>query len=224
MENAANRIALTGALDTLPEYSHTNHDRKFYRLMLGGRAPVRRGRSSARAGSGGRTGAGGPVLRRAHRRHRQLRSFNNRAPEGRRLIISVYAETVHHNGRPRAKRGVPRRRRLQAAGLPPDAPRARNLRRDAGGAPPIPAHGLHPLHPLGQKRAGGGRRAAGAKLRVTGRLQSRDYVKVVDGVSQTRTAYELSVTQAESRTPRIFWKKQQLFLKRCNLPGIFSSG
>ena len=34
MENAANRIALTGALDTLPEYSHTNHDRKFYRLML----------------------------------------------------------------------------------------------------------------------------------------------------------------------------------------------
>ena len=37
----------------------------------------------------------------------------------------------------------------------------------------------------------------GAKLHVTGRLQSRDYVKVVDGVSQTRTAYELSVTQAE---------------------------
>ena len=34
MENAANRIALTGALDTLPEYSHTNHDRTFYRLML----------------------------------------------------------------------------------------------------------------------------------------------------------------------------------------------
>ena len=34
MENAANRIALTGALDTLPEYSHTNHDRKFYRFVL----------------------------------------------------------------------------------------------------------------------------------------------------------------------------------------------
>ena len=34
MENAANRIALTGALDTLPEYSHTNHDRNFYRLTL----------------------------------------------------------------------------------------------------------------------------------------------------------------------------------------------
>ena len=34
MENAANRIALTGALDTLPEYSHTNHNRNFYRLTL----------------------------------------------------------------------------------------------------------------------------------------------------------------------------------------------
>ena len=34
MENAANRIALTGALDTLPEYSHTNPDRNFYRLTL----------------------------------------------------------------------------------------------------------------------------------------------------------------------------------------------
>ena len=34
MENAANRIALTGTLDTLPDYSHTNHNRKFYRLML----------------------------------------------------------------------------------------------------------------------------------------------------------------------------------------------
>lgn len=64
----------------------------------------------------------------------------------------------------------------------------------------------------------------GAKLRVTGRLQSRDYVKVVDGVSQTRTAYELSVTRQNSRTPRVFGRNSSFFLKRCNLPGIFSSG
>ena len=143
MENAANRIALTGALDTLPEYSHTNHDRKFYRLMLA----VER--------------LSGPVLRRAHRRHRAAPFVQQ--PRARRTAADHFGlrRNVHHNGRPRAKRGVPRRRRLLAAGLPPDAPRARNLRRDAGGAPPIPAHGLHPLHPLGQKRAGGGRRAAG---------------------------------------------------------------
>ena len=65
----------------------------------------------------------------------------------------------------------------------------------------------------------------GAKLRVTGRLQSRDYVKVVDGVSQTRTAYELSVTQAEfPERPGFFGRNSSFFLKRCNLPGIFSSG
>ena len=37
----------------------------------------------------------------------------------------------------------------------------------------------------------------GSKLHVTGRLQSRDYIKVIDGESFTRTAYELSVTEAE---------------------------
>lgn len=93
MENAANRIALTGALDTLPEYSHTNHDRKFYRLMLAverlsGAVDLlpcwqRRTYWSRRTlFCGERIAVTG-----------QLRSFNNRAPEGRRLIISVYAET-----------------------------------------------------------------------------------------------------------------------------------
>lgn len=40
----------------------------------------------------------------------------------------------------------------------------------------------------------------GSKLHVTGRLQSRDYIKVIDGESFTRTAYELSVTEAEFLT------------------------
>ena len=93
MENAANRIALTGALDTLPEYSHTNHDRKFYRLMLAVERlsgavdllPVLAAEDvleQADLFCGERIAVTG-----------QLRSFNNRAPEGRRLIISVYAET-----------------------------------------------------------------------------------------------------------------------------------
>lgn len=161
MENAANRIALTGALDTLPEYSHTNHDRKFYRLMLAVERlsgavdllPVLAAEDvleQADLFCGERIAVTG-----------QLRSFNNRAPEGRRLIISVYAETFTTTDAPAQNEVC-----LEGAVCKPpvyrrDAPRARNLRCDAGGAPPIPAHGLHPLHPLGQKRAGGGRRAAG---------------------------------------------------------------
>ena len=100
MENAANRIALTGALDTLPEYSHTNHDRNFYRLTLCverlsgavdllpvlaaedvlNEADLFRGERIAITG--------------------QVRSFNNRAPEGRRLIISVYADTLTTTDQP----------------------------------------------------------------------------------------------------------------------------
>ena len=33
----------------------------------------------------------------------------------------------------------------------------------------------------------------GTMLEATGRLQSREYVKVLDGVQETRTAYELSI-------------------------------
>ena len=34
MENTANRITLTGTLASLPEYSHQNHERKFFRFLL----------------------------------------------------------------------------------------------------------------------------------------------------------------------------------------------
>ena len=33
MENTANRITLTGTLASLPEYSHQNHERKFFRFL-----------------------------------------------------------------------------------------------------------------------------------------------------------------------------------------------
>ena len=170
MENAANRIALTGALDTLPEYSHTNHDRKFYRLMLAVERlsgavdllPVLAAEDvleQADLFCGERIAVTG-----------QLRSFNNRAPEGRRLIISVYRRTPLGREICDVMLAVPRPYRR--TDYIPCILWGKNAQEAADALP-------------------------GAKLRVTGRLQSRDYVKVVDGVSQTRTAYELSVTQAE---------------------------
>ena len=164
MENAANRIALTGALDTLPEYSHTNHDRNFYRLTLCverlsgavdllpvlaaedvlNEADLFRGERIAITG--------------------QVRSFNNRAPEGRRLIISVYAETLTTTDQP-AQNDVSLTGSVCILW-------GRSAQEAASALP-------------------------GSKLHVTGRLQSRDYIKVIDGESFTRTAYELSVTEAE---------------------------
>ena len=149
MENAANRIALTGALDTLPEYSHTNHDRNFYRLTLCverlsgavdllpvlaaedvlNEADLFRGERIAITG--------------------QVRSFNNRAPEGRRLIISVYAETLTTTDQP-AQNDVS----LTGSVCKPPIYRRTPL----GRPPAVPPHGLHPLHSLGQKRAGGSKR------------------------------------------------------------------
>ena len=186
MENAANRIALTGALDTLPEYSHTNHDRKFYRLMLAVERlsgavdllPVLAAEDvleQADLFCGERIAVTG-----------QLRSFNNRAPEGRRLIISVYAETFTTTDAP-AQNEVYRR-----------TPLGREIC-DVMLAVPRPYRRTDyiPCILWGKNAQEAADALPGAKLRVTGRLQSRDYVKVVDGVSQTRTAYELSVTQAE---------------------------
>ena len=34
MENTANHITLTGTLASLPEYSHQNHERRFFRFLL----------------------------------------------------------------------------------------------------------------------------------------------------------------------------------------------
>ena len=197
MENAANRIALTGALDTLPEYSHTNHDRKFYRLMLAVERlsgavdllPVLAAEDvleQADLFCGERIAVTG-----------QLRSFNNRAPEGRRLIISVYAETFTTTDAPAQNEVC-----LEGAVCKPPIYRRTPLGReicDVMLAVPRPYRRTDyiPCILWGKNAQEAANALPGAKLRVTGRLQSRDYVKVVDGVSQTRTAYELSVTQAE---------------------------
>ena len=187
MENAANRIALTGALDTLPEYSHTNHDRNFYRLTLCverlsgavvlNEADLFRGERSAITG--------------------QVRSFNNRAPEGRRLIISVYAETLTTTDQP-AQNDVS----LTGSVCKPPIYRRTPLGReicDVMLAVPRPYRRTDyiPCILWGRSAQEAASALPGSKLHVTGRLQSRDYIKVIDGESFTRTAYELSVTEAE---------------------------
>ena len=197
MENAANRITLTGTLDTLPVYSHANHDRKFYRLTLlverlSGAIdalPVLAAEDVLEQADlflGSRIAVTG-----------QVRSFNNRASEGRRLIISVYAETLTTTDAP-AQNDV----RLTGTVCKPPVYRRTPLGReicDVMLAVPRMYRRTDYIPCILWGRAA--QRAAellpGAKLRLTGRLQSRDYIKVLDGVSQTRTAYELSVTEAE---------------------------
>ena len=208
MEHTANRIALTGFLDALPEYSHTNHERKFYRFSLlverlSGAVdilPVLAAEDileQADLFQGERIAVTG-----------QIRSFNNRAAEGRRLIISTYAETITTTDAP-ARNDVS----LTGTICKPPVYRRTPLGReicDVMLAVPRMYHRTDyiPCILWGRSAQEAADALPGAKLHLTGRLQSRDYVKIIDGESQTRTAYELSVTQVQfaddASEPEIF--------------------
>ena len=197
MENTANRIALTGTLETLPEYSHTNHDRRFYRLCLAVERlsgavdllPVLAAEDileQADLFCGGNIAVTG-----------QIRSFNNRSPEARRLVISVYAATLTTTDAPAQNEAY-----LEGNVCKPPVYRKTPLGReicDIMLAVPRPYRRTDyiPCILWGRNAQQAADLLPGAKLSLSGRLQSREYVKVIEGVGHTRTAYELSVTEAE---------------------------
>ena len=197
MENAANRIALTGALDTLPEYSHTNHDRKFYRLMLAVERlsgavdllPVLAAEDvleQADLFCGERIAVTG-----------QLRSFNNRAPEGRRLIISVYAETFTTTDAPAQNEVC-----LEGAVCKPPVYRRTPLGREICDVMLAVPRAFQradylPCILWGRTAQEASRCHTRDKIGITGRLQSRVYTKLTEEGAEERTAYEISALTAQ---------------------------
>ena len=197
MENAANRIALTGALDTLPEYSHTNHDRNFYRLTLcverlSGAVdllPVLAAEdvlSEADLFRGERIAITG-----------QVRSFNNRAPEGRRLIISVYAETLTTTDQP-AQNDVS----LTGSVCKPPIYRRTPLGREICDVMLAVPRAFQradylPCILWGRTAQEASRCHTRDKIGITGRLQSRVYTKLAEEGAEERTAYEISALTAQ---------------------------
>ena len=94
MEHTGNHITLCGTLRALPEYSHSNHERRFFRFeleveRLSGTADVLPVMAAEDVLMEADLFAGGRFLVEG-----QIRSFNSRAESGRRLIISVFAESV----------------------------------------------------------------------------------------------------------------------------------
>lgn len=197
-ESLINQVRLCGTLDTAPAFSHENHGRRFYRFLLAverlsgavDRLPVLADwalMDEADAAWGEQVLVTG-----------QLRSFNHPSPTGRRLILSVYAET------------------LELCCEPPDN------RVELTGA--LCRDPVYRRTPLGREICDGmlavnrpyhrtdylpcifwGRTArevalcsVGAKLHLTGRFQSRAYTKLLpDGTAAERTAYEVSAISAE---------------------------
>lgn len=197
MEQAANHIALTGSLASVPSYSHSNHDRRFYRFevavaRLSGAIdclPVLAPeellmQAEAREGTGVHIEG-------------QIRSFNNRAPTGRRLIISVFAETLCVSDAPHdnevALQGVickePIYRRTPLGRQICDVMLAVNR--------PYRRADYLPCIFWGQNAQRIAQCSVGSEIALTGRLQSREYIKLLDGLPETRVAFEISAIGAQ---------------------------
>ena len=126
-----------------------------------------------------------------------LRSFNNKSGVGSRLVISVYARELRFEDGPDENQVLltgtlcksPKLRETPLGREICDMMLAVNRRYGRSDYIPCIAWGLQ------------AREAAlwdtGDRVFLTGRLQSRRYIKVTDGVETERTAFEVSVTTAE---------------------------
>lgn len=200
MEHITNQITLRGALASLPEYSHENHERKFYKFFL--QVPRLSGTVDTL-----------PVITEASILDAvdpsagemltvtgQIRTHNIRTEERRHLLIFVFAANIV------AEDGEP----LNEVILEGPICREPTYRRTPLGREICD---VMLAVPRAFRRADylpcilWGRTAQEAALchtrdyiRISGRLQSRTYTKITDTGPQERIAYEISALSAEIPT------------------------
>jgi len=128
----------------------------------------------------------------------ELRSFNNRSGQGSRLVITVYAFSIeedfgdHINEvtvtgaicKPPVFRTTPLGRDICDVML---AVNRRYRRTD-----------YLPVIVWGRKAREVADYPVGTELRVDGRIQSRKYIKIKDGISCERTAFEISAIEVSA--------------------------
>ena len=193
MDNNFNRVQLCGTVDSAPELSHVNHGVSFYKFTLAVErlsglsdkltvlvsapqleaVPLQEGDTATVRG--------------------QLRSFNNKSGQGSRLVISVFAHVLEKGGdaplnliqlsgvlcKPPVLRRTPLGREIS------DIILAVNRRYGRADYLPCIAWGA-----VAQQVAV---MTTGDRLTIEGRVQSRTYTKVDNGVSTERIAYEVSI-------------------------------
>lgn len=197
MEHSANQITLRGTLCQLPKYSHENHGKRFYSFSL----DVRRLSGTVdtlpilicESVLWDMDISGGDMLEVSG----QIRTFNNRSSESKKLVISVYAQSL-------ATCEGDDVNELQLIGTICKEPVCRQTpfgRQicDVMLAVNRPYHRADyiPCIFWGKTARQVGQCAVGTQLQIAGRLQSREYVKVLEDHTQTRTAYEVSAMTAE---------------------------
>ena len=197
MEYSVNNITLRGTLAGLPEFSHENHGRQFYRFLLEvprlSRAvdllPVIAEKPLVDAIDP----SGGTMLT----VHGQIRSHNHRSDGVRHLLIFVFATAIV------AEDGDP----INEVELEGPLCREPNFRRTPLGREICD---VMLAVPRGFRRADylpcilWGRTAQEVaachirdRIHICGRLQSRVYTKLTENGQEERTAYEISALTAD---------------------------
>ena len=197
MEHMANQMLLRGTLASLPEFSHENHGRRFFRFFLEfprlsgavDRLPV----IAEEALLNSADLSDGEMLTVAG----QVRSHNIRSDGHRHLLIFVFANVILcEDGEPINEvilevplcreptyRRTPLGREIcdVMLAVPRAFKRADYLPCIIWGRTALEAAQCHTRD----------------KLKICGRLQSRIYTKVTESGSEARTAYEISAMTAE---------------------------
>ena len=193
MQTNTNRIFLRGRLAAPPAPSHVNHGVEYFTLPLAVRrlsgAEDRLNVTAAREQLEGLALELGGLLT----VHGEVRTFNNRSGVGSRLVISIFARSL-------SQEEGEDENHLELSGTickPPvlrTTPLGRTIcdmilaaNRRYGRADYLPCIAWGSLaYRCGAMEVGG-------RLALEGRLQSRIYTKEIDGQTQERTAFEVSI-------------------------------
>lgn len=197
MEHTENTITLRGELVQLPQFSHENHRKRFYRFLLAvprlsgtvDTLPVIAEESILNA----MDLSGGEMLRVTG----QIRSHNSRENGIRRLLIFVFAsEIVAEDGTP--ENNVTLSGPLCRNPTYRRTPLGREIC-DVMLALPRAFHRADYLPCIlwGRTAQDVALCHTSDRIRIQGRLQSRTYTKLTDDGPEERTAYEISALTAE---------------------------
>lgn len=197
MEHITNHVILRGSLISLPEYSHENHGRNFYRFYLevprlSGTVDILPVIAQERILNSFDL-SGGEMLTITG----QVRSHNINTEAKRRLLIFVFADSIT------AEEGEP----LNEVILEGPVCREPTYRRTPLGreicdmmlAVPRAFRRADYLPCIlwGRTAQEGAQLHTRDRVRICGRLQSRIYTKITENGAEERTAYEISALSAE---------------------------
>ena len=197
MEQHENHVTLIGVPVGPPEFSHSNHGRCFYRFplevnRLSGAVDTLQILASESLLRRTKIGEGTALCVMG-----QIRSYNSRSPDGRHLIISVLADSLELTELPHDNRVT-----LRGSICKEPIYRRTPLGREICDVMLAVNRSYHradylPCILWGNKAREAAYYPVGTELMLTGRLQSRNYIKVLGEESQQRTAYEISVITTE---------------------------